>query len=486
MADPRVNLVKPCPPSYLGKASAQIGDSAASRRNFTNAANKVGNLEILNSVGAGKIGQGLRTLASISNSIRQGCGSLPTSIGGALGAVVDGAEAAFTSGTDWALNQMGLDIKTVDAVRAFQPAIANQALGQAKQIYNQVRQGGFKYTDIPGYLQDFQNLERLGRNIFTPGAFDRNEQLSPQCEASPYALDLIARAPKHKFMFIVQFVPKNGYESLQDLNAAFMVFESSRPDIRYQMEDINYYNFRSKIITKTEFEPMNMKLYDDNLNAAGKFHAAILKALTPIANYPTPAEFSSPEFEGMDFANTSAPPITGVTFPGRKYSASTNNLLNSNTTIFNEIILYHLFDAGRVLNVYRFYNPRISNLKLDDLTMTESAVTSVDLTFAYDTVYIDTDVPFNGTNLGRSAQAASAGIGGSALYSLKYIDSPGAAAGPNNAGLLPGQPVVPKNNCDTAIQNNNPTSPPAASTPGGNTSASPAAQQDPFLASGPL
>lgn len=486
MADPRVNLVKPCPPSYLGKSAAELGNSAASRRNFTNAANKIGNLEILNSVGAGQIGQGLRTLASISNSIRQGCGSLPTSIGGALGTVVDGAEAAFTAGTDWALNQMGLDIKTVDAVRAFQPGIANQALGQAQQIYNQVRQGGFKYTDIPGYLQDFQNLERLGRNIFTPGAFDRNDQLMPQCEASPYALDLIARAPKHKFMFVVQFVPKNGYESLQNLDAAFMVYESSRPDIRYQMEDINYYNFRSKIITKTEFEPMTMKFYDDNLNAVGKWHAAYLKAMTPVANYPSPGEFYSPETEGMDFTNNTAPPITGADFNARKYSASTNNLLNSNTTLLNEIVLYHLFDGGRVLNVYRFYNPRISNLKLDDLTMSESAVTALDLTFAYDTVYIATDVSFNGSNLARSAQAASAGIGGSALYSLKYIASPGAAAGPNNAGLLPGQPVKPRNTCSTDIQNNNPTSPPAASTPGGNTSASPAAQQDPFLASGPL
>lgn len=481
MADPRVNLVKPCPPAYLGKSAAEIGNSTASRRNLTNLVGKVGDLEILNSVGAGKIGQGLRTLASVSNSIRGGCGALPTSIGGALGSAVDGVESAFTAGSDWALQQMGMDIRTVDAVRAFQPGIANQAWGQAQQLYNQVRQGNFKFTDIPGYLQDFQNLERLGRNIFTPGANDRNSALQPQCEASAYALDLIARAPKHKFMFVVQFVPAAGYESIRDLDIAFMVHESTRPNIRYQMEDINFYNFRSKIITKTEFEPMTMKFYDDIRNDAGRFHAAVLKAQTPVANFPTYNEFNTgfgaPEDKGTLYDLTSGA-IDGVSFQGRRGTASFGPLndipgsTTGNITLFSEIILYHLFDAGRTLNVYRCYNPRITDLKLDDLSMAESAATGVELSFAYDTVFIHTNVSFNGTELARSAQAASAGVANSALYSLKYINSPSAATGPNNAGIQPGAPVQVGNACGpTKTSNPNPTS--------GN--ASPPAQQTPFI-----
>lgn len=479
--DPRVNLVKPCPPAYLGKSSAELGNSTASRRNFANAAGKVGDLEILNSVGAGKVGQGLRTLASASNSIRQGCGALPTSIGGALGAVADQADATFTAGTDWALEQMGMDFRTVDAVRAFNPGIANQAQGQAKQLYDQVRQGNFKYTDIPGYLQDFQNLERLARNIFTPGGNDRNSRLQPQCEASAYALDLIARAPKHKFMFIVQFVPSAGYAALTELDAAFMVYESSRPNIRYQLEDVNFYNFRSKIITKTQFEPMNMKFYDDIGNRVGNFHAAVLKALTPVANFETPAEFNAggPENKGTVY-NKPANVFSrraNVLFQGRSSTASYGPLNNKpgglgegNITLFQEIIVYHLFDAGRLLNVYRCYNPRISELKLDDLSMAESAVTSLDMTFEYDTCFVDTDVLFRDGTLGRSAQAASAGVANNALYSLKYIDSPAAATGPNSFGIQPGPPVPTPATCGpTKTSNPNPptggASPPANQAP---------------------
>jgi len=476
MPDPRASIIKPCPPAYLGRSSAELGNSTASRRNFANAAGKIGDLEILNKSGSGsKIGQGLRTLASISNSIRTGCGALPTSIGGALGAVADTADAAFTAGTDWALQQMGMNITTVEAVRAFNPQIANQAQGQAQVIYDRVRKGNFKFSDIPSVLQDFQNLERLGRNIFTPSSTDRNAALQPRCEASQYALDLIARAPKHKFMFIVQFVPSSGYDTLTGLDAAFMAYEATRPNIRYQMEDVNFYNFRSKVITKTEFEPMTIKLYDDIGNRVGNFHAAVLKALTPVANFPSRLEFNSPEDLGTRY-DTEGPEIDGVVFQGRSSTASYGPLNNipgtttGNITLFEEIIVYHVFDGGRLLNVYRCYNPRISDLKLDDLSMAESAITNLEFTFAYDTCFVDTNVSFRDGTLARSAQSASAGVANSALYSLRYIDSPGAATGPNNAGIQPSPPVPASTTCGPTNTSN------PAATPG---IASPAANQAP-------
>jgi hypothetical protein len=447
MADPRTHIVKPCPPAYLGKSAASISQSAASRRNLTNAAGKLGDLEVLNSAGAGDIGKGLRTLASVSNTIRQGCGSLPTSLGGALGSIVNSAEAEFTAGTDWVLSQMNMGYTTVEAVRAFNPGAANQAQGQAQQIYNQVRQGNFKASDIPNALQDFQNLERLARQIYTPPKGDHNSSLHPQCEASAYALDLIARQPKQKFMFIVQFIPSSGYADLTNLDVAFMVHESTRPSIKYQMEDINFYNFHSKVITKTEFEPMTMTFYDDIRNDAGRFHAAVLKALTPIANYPTYDEFGmtlagrgrsteSPEDRGMLY-DVASDAIDGVSYLGRKSTASIgplNNISGSTTgniTLFREIKLYHVFDGGRKMNIYSCYNPRITDLKLDALSMAESATTNVELSFAYDTCYIDTNVSFEDGKLARSAQASSAGIANSALYSLQYYASPSAAKGPN-------------------------------------------------------
>lgn len=458
MADPRVNIVRPCPPAYLGKSAAEVGRSSSTRGAFFNAAGKVGDLEVLNSVGAGKIGKGLRTLSSVSNTIRHGCGALPTSIGGALGSVLNTADAAATAGTDWVLQQMGMDIRTVDAVKAFHPAIANQAWGQAQQVYDKVRKGNFKISDVPSVLQDFQNLERLARNIFTPGSGDRQSSLQPQCEASPYAIDLIARAPKHKFMFVVQFVANQGYSSFRSLDWAFAVHDSTRPGIKYQTEDINFYNFRSKIITRTEFEPMSMKFYDDIRNQTGQFYSAYMKAMSPVANYSRANEFNNAEEQGMTFAGANGPAIAGVDFTNQQYSASTGLLREDKKTIFNEIILYHLFDAGRKMDVYRFYNPRITDMKLDDLSMAETAPTMLDLNFAYDAVYVDTGVSFADGDAASGAKAAGS-AGGQVVYPLRYISGPGGMNAPISSSVTPmGTPAQSSSSCDAPINTSNPNS----------------------------
>ena len=95
MADPRSNLfsVKPCAPQNAPKSLAAASKATSERKEFFGALGKIGDLEVLNSVGAGKIGEGLRVLASVSNTIRTGCGSLPTSIGSSLDA-----------GANWALS----------------------------------------------------------------------------------------------------------------------------------------------------------------------------------------------------------------------------------------------------------------------------------------------------------------------------------------------------------------------------------------------
>lgn len=458
MADPRVNIVRPCPPAYLGKSAAEVGRSSSSRGAFFNAVGKVGDLEVLNSVGAGKIGKGLRTLSSISNTVRHGCGALPTSIGGALGSVLNTADAAATAGTDWVLQQMGMDMRTVDAVKAFHPAIANQAWGQAQQVYDQVRKGNFKISDVPSVLQDFQNLERLARNIFTPSSGDRQSSLMPQCEASPYAIDLIARAPKHKFMFVVQFVPSPGYNSFGALDWAFAVQNSTRPGIKYQTEDINFYNFRSKIITRTEFDPMEMKFYDDIRNQAGQFYAAYMKAMSPVANYEQRNGFDNAEEEGMAFNAARSSPIAGVDFTNQRYSGSTGLLVGDNKTVFREIILYHLFDAGRKMDVYRFYNPRITDLKLDELAMSETSATMLDLNFAYDTVYVETGASFASGTSATSAKEAGSGRN-QVVYPLRYISAPGGMNAPVNSGIAPlGAPAQTSSSCDAPINTSNPNS----------------------------
>lgn len=435
MADPRSNLfsVKPCGQSTLGKSHSAISAATSDRKNFFGALGKIGDLEVLNSVGAGKIGAGLRTLSSISNTIRQGTGALPTSIGSAVGGGLD-------AGANWVLNTVGIARPLVDAAKTFNPGIANQGLGQAKAVYEKVTKGGFKATDIPGVLQDFQNLERLTRNVFTPSAGE-NKSITERCEASPYAMDLIGRAPKYKFLFVVQFVFNSPYEYIGEHDFAFVVKKSTRPSVNFELEDVNYYNFRSTFATKTDFADMDMSFYDDNTNSATMFYKLYTEAMSPIAKRTS---LLHPELSGLAFDRPDTPPATkeeiardsyGGQYPN--YNVATNGTkpdsLNtaslgalmaapagggqsvSNVSILKEIKLFHVYDYGNKMNVHRFMNPRIKSLVSDGLDMSiGNEGSELSIKFTYDSVYIDAGVPMNSTEYSLSESQRGA------VYPLKH------------------------------------------------------------------
>lgn len=422
MPDPRTFTVKQCEPAYADKSGASIGNSSNMRRDFFNSIGKIGDLEVLNSVGGGKIGRGLRNLTSISNSIRVGSGALPSSIG-----------TSIDKGANWVLEQTGIAPTVVDSLRGFNPGLANQAFGQAKSVYEQVKQGNFKSSNIPGVLQDFQNLERLGRNIFTPLFGDAQTSLGERCEMSPYAVDLIARAPKYKFLFVVQFVPGAGYGALggQDfgpLDMAFTVKRSTRPTPKFTYEDVNYYNFRTKVITRTEFEEMTMAFHDDTLNFATQFYQAYTRAMMPITGLEN-GDSNLLEQSGMDFVgNVNRENQIRGTIGANTYAGSSGPLFNDNKEIFKEIRLFHLFDNGNRMNVWRFLNPRITSINLDDLDMSNGTEGSeLALSFNYDSVFLDADVALSDTskyNLGQTQRGA--------YYPLSYKGPTGARIGPTS------------------------------------------------------
>jgi hypothetical protein len=431
MADPRTFTVKQCAPAYAAKSGAAIAGATSQRRDFFNSVGKIGDLNALNDFGGGKIGSGLRTLASVSNSIRTGCGSIPTSIGSTL-----------DSGANWVLEHTGIGAGVVNALQGFHPELANQAYGQAKAIFQQVKSGSFHAKDIPGYLQDFQNLERLGTKLFTPSGGDVQTSLGEHCEASPYAVDLIARAPKYKFLFVVQFLPNAAYSALSaadfgPLDMAFTIKKSTRPNIKFVHDDVNYYNFRTKVATKTEFEEMTMSFHDDTMNFATQFYTAYLRAMSPITGL-TPEERFNIEEKGMDFVgNTLKAKEIIKNIDGNRYSASHGLLAGDNKEIFNEIRIYHLFDFGNRMTVYRFMNPRIGHLAPDDLDMSVGNEGSeLSLSFNYDSVYVDADVSLK--NNGGKYNLAQTQRG--AVYPLR--DNSGGSNAPNNGGFNPYGPTA--------------------------------------------
>ena len=364
--DPRTFLVKKCRPDYLKEVQTQ-----EKNRNILKNLGKIGDLEILNDIGLSKVGEGLRALTKVSNIIRTGDGTLSQSV---------------DNGVSYVLSSLGIDPGSLDVLADFRPDVVNRAVDQAKFIYEKIKQGNFEISDIPEYVQDFQYLWILANNIFQQKKSD--PRAKAVCEASPYAVDLIRWAPKFKFLFIVEFIFSNPYSDLNELGTAvaFVVKSSTRPSIEYEMDQINKYNYFTEVVKRTIFQPMTMRFYDDNRNAAMTFYNAYLKAMTPISNVENPALF---EAESMKFDKSG-------TYLGKintkEYSSVLGTLDGNVRFMIQEARLYQIYQYGSKVNIFRFFNPRIRSLELDDVSMSETGEgTEVAITFSYDSMNLVTN-----------------------------------------------------------------------------------------------
>ena len=356
--DPRSKLQPNCP--------TPAGNQQRKTEFFRTLGN-VGDLEVLNNAN-NEIGQGLRTLETISNQIRLGEGA-PN--------VFRDENTSQQAGEDAVLNQVGIDSNKArnDGTR-FNPAVANRALGQANAIYERVRQGNFEVRDVPEAIQDFGNLKQLIQGIFTPKSNESDKRKI--CFPSPYATDLIALAPKHKFMFVVEFVFNERFSSLfSQLEFAFVIKRSTRPQIQFEYEDINYYNFRTKVLKRSEYQPMTMTFYDDMKDNSLKFYNNYLQSISPISNFFAPGGKALYEEFGMSFRDAF-------------HSASVTAVDDTLKTIIDHCYLYHITEGGKYIDSYRFDNPRIQNMQLDDLDMTDGSTgTEVSIEFNYDALLIE-------------------------------------------------------------------------------------------------
>lgn len=429
--DPRRFLVADCP------VDKQAGIGATTKkRSFFEALGKVGDLNVLNDVGMGNIGSGLRTLTHVSNAIRTGQSVVPGREGQeifdtTLGRVLNTAANAVDSGANIVLDTVGLG-GAIDAVSSgFNPGVANAGYGAAKQIYQKVKQGNFKTTDIPGYVQDLQNLEILTRSIFTPN--QTQEAKAIQGCVSPYAMDLIKLAPKSKFLFVVQFIYNTAYNDWLQLSNdfAFVVKTSTRPNIEFEYEDINMYNFRTRVAKRTVYAPVSMTFYDDNLNNADLFYTTYLRAMSPIANMGGTTD-NIPQVEMYQASTMEPTTFNSALGSFNSGGSSLGALRDNNKSILSEIRLYHVFDYGRLMNVYHFYHPKIQQMNLDELTMAETGNgNELSLEFSYDSMFLEPNYDVKDTTKYNITQLSG---GGNAQYPIRPVFSdnqPGQDGTPN-------------------------------------------------------
>ncbi len=352
------------------------------RKSFLDNILKIGEIE-----GTGEVGEGLRALASVSNSIRVGQDGSPSTL---LGQIASIPLEAINQGGEAVLGATGLS-DAANRVLDFNPGVVNRAVGQSQAIFQRVKQGNFELSDIPGTFQDLQNLEQLARGIFNSA--DEPPKRDPFCEASPYAIDLIALAPKFNFMFVmdIQFDPS--YRELTRIGdtMAFAIQTTTRPNIEFEYEEVNMYNFRTRIPKRTVYQPMRMTFLDDNENAAHLFYTSYVKAMSPIANQAAGSANFEYDLGSMDYDNDSALFQTSEgTVNFNNYGASLGALEDNKNSIIRRIRLFHVFDYGNMMNIYNFFNPRILNFNPSELTMTETGEGGrFEFEFAYDGLFME-------------------------------------------------------------------------------------------------
>lgn len=415
------------------------------KRGLFDAIGNLGKLEALNEIGLGNVRKGLSAIAAASNQVRGTTSVVPGNEGNAIGggifqAIVSTPFEAVELGANIVLDATGVGRAGLDAVNNVNAPVANRALGAAKDIFQQAKRGNFQLGDIPGVFQDLQNLETLARGIFGGGDVTANEGSLSRfpCQPSPYALDLIQRAPRFKFMYMVDIKFTPAYQEYNGIASglAFITKSSTRPQVDFEYEEVNMYNYRTDVIKRTLFQPMTMRFIDDNTGTAMRFYELYMKSISPITSLEprSPAVSGTFEETSMDFkqreavqfserlpisetvvpSNSGFPGVTEATEAARqaaisaarghvnnltgffgnesekaaarnasveaaqrqaevgRYAATVGALTPGPKNLLETITLYHIGDYGDSITAFTMYNPKITSLQPDEVNMADN------------------------------------------------------------------------------------------------------------------
>lgn len=202
-------------------------------------------------------------------------------------------------------------------------------------------------TALPAILQ---NNDGGGLNVKSQGG---------EWQSLHYASDLISHAPKYKFMFKVKF------EGFGVENFYYYVSRCDKPKVEFVHQDVNYYNFRTKVLTHTQFRPLSIAFYDETQNSTNQLFVSYLKTLSGQGSGGWGID------KGFGKASSSKPYKSGYS-TGKK------------------ITVEQIFGNGVLSNRFHFHNPRIEQLEFDDLDMSENGVSMFTISFNYDAISCET------------------------------------------------------------------------------------------------
>lgn len=218
--------------------------------------------------------------------------------------------------------------------------------------------------------------------------------------------------PKTKFLFKVRFkfhpaaakmassMLGDGYSGGVDLDGlsrdiSFVIKQIDLPKVDFEYQEINMYNFKTKVLTGIKHQQMSFILYDDVSNHAMAMIKAYLEILSPIARRTQDGGAKledhgfafNRDYNGLDTASRGSIPLVDGEGGNRKEILSEMtveqfyvNMSKKNTPKLNDIVL---------MNSFVFVNPRLTSFDLSDQDHEANDAGTISLTFEHDALHID-------------------------------------------------------------------------------------------------
>ena len=258
------------------------------------------------------------------------------------------------------------------------------------------------YDMFGGAVRDFggRAIGSIGGDILK-GALGNEEgegaaPFSGAWQSTRYAADLIQYAPKHRFMFKVEFKFNPTYvEKLmggREKNAfTFLVKMVDRPKVEFVYEDVNYYNYRTKVLKEIRHDALSMTFIDDIGNNTTDFFNAYRKSYSPISRNAFPTGLD-PRMAAMTGMNFSFPLIEN-----QQDTAARGFLANNAINVLDSVIIRQIFAHGTRMCEYTFHNPRILRFDFDEVNHETGEGNGLSVQFDYDALYVSEMKSTDGT-----------------------------------------------------------------------------------------
>lgn len=269
-----------------------------------------------------------------------------------------------------------------EAFKQFGAAVENQAKGLLGNIFGDGGGAPPKLANDASVVT--QNIE--------PGVWD------PTPYASAIASGKGNFDPKTKFLFKVGFklnpTVTNAAARLNvdidvlNRDLTFLVKQVDLPKVNFEYQEVNLYNFKTKVLKSIGHREISLSFYDDTGNRALDFVNVYMKLLRPSSRM-VPTRGTALENYGMAFDGS----LSALDSAGRAA------LLGGAINILDQIIIEQYYIdrttpiafGALLMNSYVLTNPRIESFDIGDVNYEEgSSPAMINATFNFDTLHIQT------------------------------------------------------------------------------------------------